>query len=185
MNMTLAIFGLFIVIFFLFPYIVLLSFGHYLQKYSNKRGLKWLIKFKPILDAYYAPFSKNTRYWVGFLLFIRTSLSISYSTLKKRDNTIFFVIMCFVFIGIALIPWLQNQRYEKNIVNVLGGSFILNIIILIILSIEMTNVTQEDKYHQLIIFYISIGIAFITLLGILPCHNWHRLNLKLLFRKYF
>ena len=133
-HLFLAIFGLFIVIFFLFPYIVLLSFGHYLQKYSNKRGLKWFIKFKPILDAYYAPFCKNTRYWAGFLLFVRTTLSISYSTLKKRDNTIFLVIMCFVFIGIALIPWLQNQRYEKKIVNVLEGSFILNIIILIILS---------------------------------------------------
>ena len=88
-HLSLAIFGLFIVIFFLFPYIVLLSFGYYLQKYSNKRGLKWLINFKPILDVYYAPFCKNTRYWVGFLLFVRTSLSIPYSALKKTDNTIF------------------------------------------------------------------------------------------------
>ena len=48
----------------------------------------------------------------------------------------------------------------------------------------MTNVTQEDKYHQLIIFYSSIGIAFITFLGILAYHIWHRLNLKWLFRKY-
>ena len=60
--------------------------------------------------------------------------------------------MCFIFIGIALIPWVQNERYEKKIVNVLEGSFILNIIVLIILYIVMTNVTQEDKYHKIIIF---------------------------------
>ena len=45
-HLPLAMFGLFVVIFFLLPYIVLLSLGYYLQKYSNKRGLKWLIKFK-------------------------------------------------------------------------------------------------------------------------------------------
>ena len=184
-HLTLAMFGLFVMIFFLLPYIVLLSFGYYLQKYSNKRGLKWLINFKPILDAYYAPFCKNTRYWVGFLLVVRTSLRISYSALIKTDNTIFLVIICFVFIGIALIPWVQNQRYEKKIVNVLEGSFILNIIVLIILSIIVTNVAQEDKYHKIIIFYVSIGTAFVTFLGILACHIWHRLNLKWQYRKYF
>ena len=92
--------------------------------------------------------------------------------------------MCFIFIGIALIPWLQNQRYEKKIVNMLEGSFILNIIVLIILSIIVTNVSQEDKYRQLI-FYISIGIAFIKFLGILAFHIWYRLNLNWMYRKYF
>ena len=184
-HLSLAVFGLLIVIFFLLPYIILLSFGHYLQKYSNKRGLKWLIKFKPVLDAYYAPFCKNTRYWVGFLLFIRTSLSISYFALKKTDNTIFLVIMCFIFIGITLIPWLQNKRYEKKFVNVLEGSFILNIIVLIILCI-ITNIPhQEDKCHQLIVFHTSIGIAFIKFLGILAFHIWHRSSLNRLYRKYF
>ena len=38
--MPLAMFGIFILIVFLIPYIVLMSFGHYLQMYSNKRGLK-------------------------------------------------------------------------------------------------------------------------------------------------
>ena len=67
----------------------------------------------------------------------------------------------------------------------LEGSFILNIIVLIILSIIVTNVAQEDKYHKIIIFYVSIGTAFVTFLGILACHIWHRLNLKWQYRKYF
>ena len=51
-HTPLAMFGLFIVTVFLIPYLVLMTFGFYLQNYSNKRGLKWLIKVKPILDAY-------------------------------------------------------------------------------------------------------------------------------------
>ena len=50
-HVPLAMFGVFVVIEFLIPYIVLIYFGHYLQKYSNKRGLKWLIEIKmPILS---------------------------------------------------------------------------------------------------------------------------------------
>ena len=88
-HFPLGLFGILIVIVLLIPYIILLSFGHYLQKYTNKKGLKWFIKFKPILNAYYAPFCKNTRYWVGFLIFIRTSFSITYSTLKNTSMLLF------------------------------------------------------------------------------------------------
>ena len=42
-HIPLAMFGIFIVIVFLIPYLVLISFVHYLQKYSNKKGLNWLI----------------------------------------------------------------------------------------------------------------------------------------------
>ena len=174
-HLPLAMFGLFIITFFLLPYIVLLSFGHYLQKYSDKRGLKWLIKLKPILDAYYAPFYKNTRYWVGFLIFIRTSFSITYSILKNTEYILILVIIPSALTGIALTPWLQQKIYEKKFANILEGSFILNIIVLIILSLATNNTKQESKNRQSQ-FYTSIGIAFIEFLTILAFHTWRRLK---------
>ena len=175
-HLPLAMFGLFIITVFLLPYIVLLSFGHYLQKYSNKRGLKWLIKFKPILDAYYAPFYKNTRYWVGFLVFIRTSFNITYSILKNTEYIVILVIIPSALTGIALTPWLQQKIYEKKFANILEGSFILNIIVLIILSLA-ANTTKEKSKNQQSQFYTSIGIAFIEFLTILAFHVWRRLKL--------
>ena len=183
-HLPLAMFGLFIVIVFLFPYIILLSFGHYLQKYSNKRRLKWLIKIKPILDAYYAPFSKNTRYWVGFLIFIRTSFSITYSTLKSTEHIAILVIAPSVLTGIALTPWLQQKIYQKKCANILEAFYILNLIILVITSIA-TYTTKEDSKQHVIQFHTSIGLAFIEFLAILAFHAWHRLNLKWLYMRYF
>ena len=174
-HLPLAMFGLFIITVFLLPYIVLLSFGHYLQKYSNKRGLKWLIKFKPILDAYYAPFYKKTRYWVGFLIFIRTSFSITYSILKNTEYIAILVIIPSVLTWIALIPWLQQKIYFKKCANILEGTFILNIIVLIILSLA-TNTTKEESKNRQSQLYTSIGIAFIECLTILAFHFWRRLK---------
>ena len=180
-HIPLAMFGLSILIVFLIPYIVLIMFGCYLQNYSNKRGMKWLIKLKPILDAYYAPLCKNTRYWVGLMLFTRTCLSIAYSTLKNTEHTTILVLVSSVLTGIAVIPWLQHKIYQKRIVNILEGFFILNVNIL---SIATHHVIRDRNNQQLILTYTSIAIAFIEFLVILFFHAWYRLNLKQLYMKY-
>ena len=180
-HIPLALFGIFILIAFLIPYIVIITFGHYLQKYSNKRGLNWLIKFKPILDAYYAPFCKNSHYWIGLTLFVRTCLSIVYSTLKNTEHVTILVFVSSVLTGIAVIPWLQHIIYRKRFVNVLEGSFILNVNVL---SIATHHVTRDRNNQQLILTYTSIAIAFIEFLVILFFHAWYRLNLKQLYMKY-
>ena len=167
---------------FLFPYIILISCAQCLQNHTNKRGLKWLIKIKPILDAYYAPFHENTRYWVGLMLFIRTCLSITYSALPNTEHTTILVIVSSVLTGVALIPWLQHKTYEKNFVNVLEVCFILNVIILSIISHHI--ITREYRNCQLVLSYTSIGIAFLEFLAILAFHVWHRMNLKRLYMKH-
>ena len=177
-HIPLAMFGIFLVIVFLAPYLILISFGYYLQRYSNKRGLRWLVKIKPILDAYYAPFCKNTRYWVGFLLFVRTSVGIACSALSNRERTTFVVIVSSILSGMALIPWLQ-EIYQTKFVNVLEGSFVINIIVTM-----YHFIAQGHKNQQLIVFYTSVCVAFIEFLAILFFHVWHRLNLKCLYMKY-
>ena len=182
-HIPLVLVGILTVLIFLVPYLVLISFAHNLQKYTNKRGLKWLIKIKPILDAYYAPFRESTRYWVGLMLFIRTCLSITLSTLTNTENTTILVIVSSVLTGVALIPWLHHKIiYEKNFVNVLEGSFISNVIVLSIISYYI--ITQEYKNYQLVLSYSSIGIAFVEFLAIFAFHVWHRMNLKRLYMKH-
>ena len=181
-HIPLAMFGIFIVIVFLIPYTVLVSIGYYLQKYSNKRGLKWLIKIKPILDAYYAPYCTNSQYWAGFLLSTRVCLSMTYSALSNKERTTILVIVSSVLTGVALIPWLHQKTYEKNFVNVLEGLFFLNIIVLSITSDHVT--TRDLKNSQLILSHTFIGIAFIEFLLIFGFHTWHRLNLKWLYMRY-
>ena len=181
-HIPLAMFGICIVIVFLIPYTVLVSIGYYLQKYSNKRGLKWLIKIKPILDAYYAPYCKNSQYWVGFLLSTRVCLSMTYSALSNKEHSTILVIVSSVLTGVALIPWLHHRIYEKNFVNMLEGSFILNVIVLSITSYHI--ITRRLKNYQFILSHIFIGIAFTEFLAILGFHAWHRLNLKWLYMRY-
>ena len=54
-----------------FPFTIFLILGPYLQCYNHYRGLKWVGKVTPFLDAYYGPFKEKHRHWVGILLLAR------------------------------------------------------------------------------------------------------------------
>ena len=52
-------------------YTILLLFGQWLPRFSNRKIMKWAknTKYNAFIDAYHAPFTPKHRYWVGLLLF--------------------------------------------------------------------------------------------------------------------
>ena len=128
---------------------VLLVFGYQLQVFSNKRGFQWFNKFKPLLDAYYAPYKKNTRYWTGLLLIVRACLYISNTITKTNQSSTILIVELSLFIALAIIPWLGTRIYENTWMDILEASFILNIIILAL-------ATYHDKGNQLVLSLSSL-----------------------------
>ena len=178
-HFPLAVFAICVITFLLAPYILLLSFGYLLQAYSGKRGFQWFNKIKPILDAYYAPYSKNARFWTGFLLIVRTCFCIGSIITSNSESNIMLIVIPLLLSFTALIAWLKIAVYEKLYINVLEASFILNIII--ILASATYHIIQM-KNNPLIMTYISTGIAFAEFLGIVLFHVCLQLQ-KTLFHK--
>ena len=86
-HIALGIFSILALIFLFLPYTFLLLFGQWLQAYSHWRVLSWLNKIKPFVDAFHAPYKKETRYWTGPILILR-SASIIIHLLLKDTGTI-------------------------------------------------------------------------------------------------
>lgn len=167
-----------IIFFLLFPYFFLLMLGYHLQAYSHKKAFSWLNKFKPLLDAYYAPYRKNMRYWTGFMLLVRSCLYIVFTF---SDSSADLVAMSSVFTAILLIPWLSSRIYEKLYNDILEASFLLNICLLSIATYYVkTNMgnTERDvqtiQRNQAIVTYLSVAIAFLQFLGIVAFHAYLR-----------
>ena len=174
-HIPLAVFAISITAIFLAPYILLLSFGYLLQAYSGKRGFRWFNRLKPILDAYYAPYSKNARFWTGFLLIVRTCLCIVSTITSNNESIIILIVIPLLLSFTALFPWLKIAVYEKLYINILEVSFLLNIIILASATYHMIQM----KNNQLIVTYISTGIAFVEFLGIVLFHVCLQLQKKI------
>lgn len=169
-HIVLSIAAIFVVVFLLLPYIFLIMFGYRLQACSGRKGFLWFNNFKPLLDAYYAPYKKETRYWTGFLLLIRAILFLSFVVITSNEVNL--VAVTSLFAAIAIIPWLSSRIYEKLYVDVLEASFILNLCILT----SVTYHTQAIEGNQITITYASTGIAFAEFIGIVIFHICCRLK---------
>ena len=168
-HIVIAVFSLFILTFFLVPYTFLLLFGYHLQACSGRRRFRWFNKFKPILDAHYAPFTCKSRYWPGLLLLVRVSILISH-ILDKNGSTL--IIESLLLSGISSIPLISRPVYEKRYVNILETSFILNIIILA----SGTYCIIKGGGNQLAMSFLSTGLVLTEFVGITFFHILRRMG---------
>lgn len=163
-HLALSIFAILVIVLFILPYIFLLTFGYHLQAFSGQKGFTWFNNFTPLLDAYYAPFKKRTRYWTGFLLFVRSGIFLGFVTIV--DSNVTLVGVTALFTGIAIIPWLSQRVYKKFYVDALEASYILNLCILT----SATYHIQATEGNQVSLTYAFVGIAFVEFLGIIIFH---------------
>jgi len=160
-HAPLALISILVIVVLLIPYTFTLLFGYKLQKYSTRRGFRWFNCLKPLLDAYYAPYNKNTRYWTGFLLLVRFILFIV--LIYPTENNLILIFMAILFAIVLAIGWLSSRIYSKFYVELIETTFILNLCGLGIVSFYF-------KRDQLIITSIFVGIAFVQFIGILLFH---------------
>lgn len=165
-HIILSIVAFCVIFLLILPYFLLLMFGYRLQAYSGNRAFHWLNKFKPLLDAYYAPYHKQTRYWTGFMLLVRGCLYLTFAFQALENESSNLVAISTVFTIIAIIPWLSSRIYDKLYIDVLEASFLLNICILATATYHVNSING----NQSVVTYLSVGIAFMEFLGIVCFH---------------
>ena len=163
-HTALGLFAILCIAVFVLPYIFLLFFGHWLQGCSNWWILLWLNKIKPFMDAYHAPYRKHTRYWTGLLLLSRLGLFLSFANDSESVNT-----AAVISVTVALLA-IRFRVYEHFYNDVLESSFILNLGIFSVATFYLKEKSEGIAESQLILSSFSVGIAFITFLGILLFH---------------
>ena len=165
-HTALALFSILSLVVLVIPYFFILLFGHWLQGCSNWWILSWLNKIKPFMDAYHAPYRKHTRYWTGLLLLSRLGLFITFTINGNESANL--VAVCSVSIALLAI---QRRVYEHWLKDILESSFILNLGIFSVATFYLKEESDSrDDTGQHILSSVSVGIAFITFLGILLFH---------------
>ena len=165
-HTALGLFAVFSLIVFIIPYILLLLFGHWLHGCSNWWILSWLNKIKPFMDAYHAPYKKHTRYWTGLLLLSRLGLFLTFAINANGSESINILAVSSVTIALLAI---HRRVYEHWWKDLLESSFILNLGIFSVATFYLKE-ESEDAKRQHILSSISVGIAFVTFIGIFLFH---------------
>ena len=167
-HLLLVIFTSLVIIFFFLPYTLLLLLGPCLYHISEGKCSRWLNKIKPLLDSYYAPYKKNTRYWTGFLLLVRCVLYLVVTFSHIQINHSFSVIIV-TFSGILSINWITGKIYNKTCISLIESSMYMNLILLSVLSLTPAKGTR--------LVFTLVGIMFVTMISII-LYQFHHLYFR-------
>ena len=165
-HIFLGIFALLLLVFLFFPYTLLLLCGHWFQAYSDWKIFSWANKLKPFMDAYHAPYKRETRYWPGLVLLVRCAMFAAF-TLTSLDNSHFeLLLITSLTVGLAALAWAHRGVYESFHSDLLEASFILNLCILA----AATYYVQQTGGSQAALAYTSISVAFVMFIFIVLYH---------------
>ncbi len=148
----------------LLVYTLSIVFGPWFQRKTQHRVFCWILKLKPLFDAYFGPLKDQHRYWTGVLLLSRIILSLVSAVNVFGDNSINLLAIIFVTV---LLLWRSGSVYKFFSLSLLDTFFLLNLVVLA--SITLFNKLSLNK-NQSAIIYVSTGSGFAVFCAILLYH---------------
>ena len=123
------------------------------RRISHLRLLRWINKFTPFYDAYFAPLKDKHHYWFGTLLLVRIALLISFTA---TSSTFPFISLLILQLTSVVLLFYTSIRpvYKSKLVRTLESISFLNLIILI-------GFTLYTRGEETVFLEISIAFAFI------------------------
>ena len=174
-NKHIALFVVAVLIFLVLylPYTLVLVLGQWLLK-SNRRILSWVNKpqIRYFLDAYYAPYKENHRYWPGMLLVLRHVMLLVYDTTFFSDGSTNLLIISAATLGLELWVSIGKQVYKNKYLDILEGSFIFNLGLLA----AATYHVRQTSGNQAAVVYTSVSVALATFIVIVVYHAYQQLK---------
>ena len=148
-------------------YAILLTFIQCLRRAPNSRLCGWILRLKPLLDAYTGPYKNKYHFWTGFLLLVRIALFTSFAVNFENNPTLNFTLI--ITVSSLLIFGIQNRIYRNRFIGLLESSIYINLILFSAFSI------LSSEGHKTVIVCVFGGWALLTLVGIVIYHgykNW-------------
>ena len=180
-HLFLAVITLLVVIFFFLPYTVFLLLGTQLYRFSPRKCARMLLRIKPLLDSYFAPYKRNSRYWTGFLLLVRCVLYIVFSFNSLGDTNKSLLAIVVTFTGVGGIAWISGRVYKNFYIEIMESSIYLNLITLSAATLTQVNRTALVNVLVGIVFVnmIIITVYQFYLLYILKSKKWLKIKAKI------
>ena len=167
-HIPLAIVALVVFLLLLFPFTLLLMFGQWIQANSTRRMFSWACdpRVTAVLDAYHAPFNRDTRYWIGLLLLLRFALFLVFACNVLGDPSLNLLAISASVVGLQTVMKFIGDIYKNRYLDILESSFILNLGILAVGTYQV----EQGGGSQMALYCTSVGMAFATFIGITLYH---------------
>lgn len=184
-HLALFMLALLILIFLSLPYTMLLFSIQWLQRFTHRRGLRWVTRLLPIFDAYTGPYKIKHRYWTGLLLLVRIFLFLVFSLNVAGDPTINHLATIITILCLLIYSAHVGGVYRNWVLNLLENIFHLNLGIVS----SATLYVYTTGGDQSLLVHVSTGISLAVFILIISYHIFLKISncpayvkVKLLFK---
>ena len=168
-HAPLFMFSLLVFITVILPYVFLLTVHPFIQQLTSHEGtvmerfFTWIkhrtFHWKPIFDAYEAPFMNNHRYWTGLFLILRTIIILVGITYVSGPDVLTFAaltVISIVLLGMVLVFGI----YEKKLTRALECAHFFNLALLEFITLIMV-LTKSSETAQAAVLSASIAVSLL------------------------
>ena len=148
----------------LLPFAIVLTFPNYCL------GFRCLVRFKPIIDSYTAPYKDRWGFWLGIHLLILIFLYLTSAILQVYSDPTILLLIVLLFVILLTAVQLYCKPYKNKLVNLLDTLLLLNIIVggcIILWMVRGLNVPIQ--YLRLVVYFF-LGVAALEILAIFLYH---------------
>ena len=149
-----AIFGL-----LWLPYTLMLFLMQCLRKISHLKLLRWVPRFSPVYDAYFAPLKDKHHYWFGVLLIVRGILLVVFSLTRSVHPNINYLLLSIIS-AVLLCYANYNRVYKTKRVQ-----FAENYFFIVLILIGGSEIVNQRTKHAVV--YGSIFVTLLAFCGVL------------------
>ena len=175
-HLPLLIAALLVLTFIIVPYTLFLLTSPVLEAIMGKKMFRWVLRLKPVMDAYGGPYNDKFRVWTGFLLLVRVILALLTSLSDSKFVSVSALICTMVIL--ITIHCIAHEVYNKWYLNALEVTFLLNLVLLCYFA----DANRENKDRATIVL---LSISLITFLSIVLYHIILRINPGITVKKVF
>ena len=160
-HIYLFIAGMAVFISLCLPFTLFLLLIQCWRRISHLKLLRWINKFTPFYDAYFAPLKDKHHYWFGTLLFIQVVLLIIFCITSSTRPLVSLLILTITLVMLFFYMSIKPV-YKSVLVRLFESASLSNLLILISYTLHTGNTYSGTTALQ-----ISIGVAFIQFLLII------------------
>ena len=150
-------------VFLWLPFTLCILLGQWLQRYNHYRGLRWVGRIRPLLEAFYGPLKDRHRYWIGLLLLARVVVILPAADplASTGASMLTIIILCILLL---LLTIGLGGPYKKNYLTLLESAVFANLALFAALSLYLASTNKSQD----VAVYVSVGptsIGFFAAVG--------------------
>ena len=150
-----------VLIFFCLPFTLFLLLIQCWRRVSHLRLMRWINKFTPFYDAYFAPLKDKHQYWFGTQLLARGALLIFFTATSSTSPRVGLLILAITSVMLLFYTSI-TPVYKSKIVRLFESVSLSNLLLLVTYTLY-----TGDTHSGTAALQISIGVAFIQFLLII------------------